>query len=240
VSQATTASSPLCLYSDTSRFNDTLHYRRARFALNELAITLPEYTIWQAECRSCSHKGQVVTTMWRLGPRWPNGQTDVHSFQVQLMRVLLLNLSTSSAQEVSRALQGEGHAVVKASNLGIDEIISFQTQVLIAEATPSDLSSCHLISRMKSITGQPLPKIVLIVYGGALERYRGLELGADDVLSAPIEVEVSAQIKAAVQRKQSGAHREIQATRTLEGGRSVGRHRGKLQLDAAQPNSTKC
>jgi DNA-binding response OmpR family regulator len=138
------------------------------------------------------------------------------------MRVLLLNLSTSSAQEVSMALQDEGHALLKASNLGVDEIISFQTQVLIAEATPTDLSCCHLISRMKSVTGQPLPKIVLIVYGGALERSRGVELGADDVLPAPIEaLEFSAQIKAAIQRKQSGEYGQIQPTRTLEGARTA-------------------
>ena len=46
------------------------------------------------------------------------------------MRVLLLNLSSSSAEEVSRALQGEGHVLVKACNLGVDEIMSFRAQVL--------------------------------------------------------------------------------------------------------------
>ncbi len=150
--------------------------------------------------------------------QWTN---HVHSFQVRLMRVLLLNLSSSSAEEISRALQGEGHVLLKASNLGVDDIMSFRTQVLFAEATPFDLSCCHLISQMKSVSDQA-PKIVLIVYGGALERSRALELGADHVLSVPIEpVGLSAQIKAAIQTKQTGAYREIHPTRTLERGRSV-------------------
>jgi response regulator RpfG family c-di-GMP phosphodiesterase len=151
--------------------------------------------------------------------QWTN---HVHSFQVQLMRVLLLNLSSSSAEEVSKALQSEDHVLLKACNVGVDAIISLGTQVLFAEATPFDLSCWHLISQMKSVSDQPIPKIVLIVYGGALERSRALELGADHVLSGPIEpVGLSAQIKAAIQTKEAGACRKIQPTRALEKGRTV-------------------
>ena len=138
------------------------------------------------------------------------------------MRVLLLNLSSSSAEEVSKGLQSEDHVLLKAWNLGVDAIISLRTQVLFAEATPFDLSCCHLISQMKLVSDQPIPKIVLIVFGGALERSCALELGADHVLSGPIEpVGLSPQIKAAIQTKEAGAYREIQSTRALENGRNV-------------------
>lgn len=138
------------------------------------------------------------------------------------MRILLLNLSNNSAQEGLRALQGEGHGLFTARNLGVDEIISFQAHVLIAEATPSDLSCCQLIDQMKSVPDRPIPKIVLIVYGGAVERSRALELGADEVVVAPIEpVEFSARIRTQIQMKQSEAHREFQLEQTFETGRSV-------------------
>ena len=153
---------------------------------------------------------RVVTTANQrtsMTAQWTN---HVHSFQVQLMRVLLLNLSSSSAEEVSKGLQSEDHVLLKACNVGVDAIISLGTQVLFAEATPFDLSCWHLISQMKSVSDQPIPKIVLIVYGGALERSCALELGADHVLSGPIEpVGLSAQIKAAIQTKEAGACRRL-------------------------------
>ena len=146
--------------------------------------------------------------------RWT---ADVHLLQVKLMRVLLLNLSGSSVQEELRALQGEGYVLFTVRNLGVDEIISSQAQVLIAEATPSDLSCCHLINQIKSDCDRPIPKIALIVYGGAIDRFRALELGADDVVSAPIDaVEFSARIKTQIQTKQSEAYPDIQLPRTLE------------------------
>jgi len=149
-------------------------------------------------------------------------KTDVHLLKVKLTRVLLLNLSSSAAQEEMRALEGEGYVLFTVRNLGVDEIISFQAQVLIAEATPSDLSCCHLINQMKSVCSRPIPKIVLIVYGRAVERSRALELGADDVVSAPIApVELSARIKAQIHTKQSKAYPYIQVARTLERDRGV-------------------
>jgi DNA-binding response OmpR family regulator len=149
-------------------------------------------------------------------------KADVHLSKVKLTRVLLLNLSCSAAQEEMQSLEGEGYVLFTARNLGVDQIISFQAQVLIAEATPSDLSCCHLINQIKSVSSRSIPKILLIVYGCAVERSRALELGADDVVSAPIEpVEFSALIKAQIQTKQSEAHPYIQVERPLKTDRGV-------------------
>ena len=168
-----------------------------RISATRFSFKLPEPTNWQSECKRCSPYG------FESGAR-AQWKGDVHLLKVKLMRVLLLNLSSSSAQEELRALQGEGYVLFTARNLGVDEIISFQAQVLIAEATPSNLSFCHLINQIKSVCDRPIPKIVLIVYGGAVERSRALELGADVVVSAPIEpIELSALIKIQIQAKQS-------------------------------------
>jgi DNA-binding response OmpR family regulator len=69
---------------------------------------------------------------------------------------------------------------------------------LVTEATPSDISCCGLITQLKvhPETESSL-KIVMIVQGGAVERARALDLGADDVISFPFEsVEFAARIRA--------------------------------------------
>ena len=113
------------------------------------------------------------------------------------MRILLLNLGTDSLEAAKRALAGQGYEIAKESGLTVDQVLSLAPEVLVTEATPSDLSCCGMITQLKARpeTESPL-KIVLIVPGDALERARGLDLGADDVISFPFEaVEFAARIR---------------------------------------------
>src|SRR6266852_7551561 len=113
------------------------------------------------------------------------------------MRILLLNLGMESAHEVRQALSGQGYEITTARSLKVDEILALSPEVLITEATPSDLSCCGLISQIKTGPDPRTLKIVMIVHGGALERARGLDLGADDVISFPFEpLEFAARIRA--------------------------------------------
>src|SRR4029077_18447925 len=73
----------------------------------------------------------------------------------------------------------------------------------ITEATPSNLSCCGLISQIKASPDPRTLKIVMIVHGGALERARGLDLGADDVVSFPFEpLEFAAKIRTQFRERQ--------------------------------------
>lgn len=113
------------------------------------------------------------------------------------MRILLLNLGTDSLEAANRALAGQGYEIAKESGLTVDQVLTLAPEVLVTEATPSDLSCCGMITQLKARpeTESPL-KIVLIVPGDALERARGLDLGADDVISFPFEaVEFAARIR---------------------------------------------
>ncbi len=119
------------------------------------------------------------------------------------MRVLLLNLGTESTQEVKQALSGQGYEIAIEHNLTVDEILALSPEVLITEATPSDLSCCGVISQIKASPGLPTLKIVMIVHGGALERARALDLGADDVASFPFEpLEFAAKIRTQFRERQ--------------------------------------
>src|SRR5882724_7767140 len=119
------------------------------------------------------------------------------------MRILLLNLGTESTQEVMQGLSGQGYEITTGRRLTVDEVLAHSPEVLITEATPSDLSCCGLISQIKSSPDLQTPKIVMIVHGGALERARALDLGADDVVSFPFEpLEFAAKIRTQIRERQ--------------------------------------
>src|SRR5713101_7573178 len=119
------------------------------------------------------------------------------------MRILLLNLGIDSTQEVKQALAGQGYEITADRSLTVDEILALSPEVLITEATPSDLSCCGVISQIKASPDLPTLRIVMIVHGGALERARALDLGADDVISFPFEpLEFAAKVRTQFRERQ--------------------------------------
>ena len=113
------------------------------------------------------------------------------------MRILLLNLGADSLEAVERALAGQGYEITARSGLTVEEVLAWTPEVLVTEATPSDLSCCGLVTQLRARpeTDSSL-KVVMIVHGGALERARALDLGTDDVISFPFDpVEFAARIR---------------------------------------------
>jgi serine protease Do len=113
------------------------------------------------------------------------------------MHILLLNLASVSREAVNAALAGQGYEITTESGLTVEQILALQPEVVVTEATPSDLSCCGLVTQLKSQrdTGSLL-KVVMIIHGGALERARALDLGTDDVISFPFDaVEFSARVR---------------------------------------------
>src|SRR6267142_737624 len=119
------------------------------------------------------------------------------------MLILLFNLGMGSTQAVEQALSGQGYEITADRDLTIDEILALSPEVLVTEATPSDLSCCGVISQIKASPDSRTLKIVMIVHGGALERARALDLGADDVVSFPFEsLEFAAKIRTQFRERQ--------------------------------------
>lgn len=112
------------------------------------------------------------------------------------MRILLLDLSADSAKEVKTALAGQGYEIAAEQGLGVEDIQTLQPEVLITEATPSDLSCCGIITQVKAREATQSIRVLMIVQGGALERARALDLGVDDVISWPFEpLEFAARVR---------------------------------------------
>jgi len=119
------------------------------------------------------------------------------------MRVLLLNLGGEALGAVQHALSAEGYEVATENGLSVDQVLTLAPEVLVTEASPSDLSCCGLISQLKSRPDTRPLKIVMVIQGGALERARALDLGADDVISFPFDpVEFAARIRTQFRERQ--------------------------------------
>lgn len=112
------------------------------------------------------------------------------------MKTLILNLSPGSSQAVTAALAGQGYDIAADSGLDVEQIEALAPQLLITEASPSDLSCCGIITQIKSREQTKPIRVLMVVSGGALERARALDLGADDVISAPFDpLEFAARVR---------------------------------------------
>jgi S1-C subfamily serine protease/DNA-binding NarL/FixJ family response regulator len=133
------------------------------------------------------------------------------------MRILLLNLGMESSQGVKQALSGQGYEITTEGKLTVDEILALSPEVLVIEATPSDLSCCGVISQIKTSPDLPTLRIVMIVHGGALERVRALDLGADDVVSFPFEpLEFLAKIRTQFRERRPELELEAKLKESLQ------------------------
>jgi S1-C subfamily serine protease len=133
------------------------------------------------------------------------------------MRILLLNLGSKSTEDVNQALSGQGYEISPGRRLTVDEILALSPEVIITEATPSDLSCCGVITQIKASPYPRSLRIVMIVHGGALERARGLDLGADDVVSFPFEpLEFAAKIRTQFRERQPELDLEAKLKDALE------------------------
>jgi S1-C subfamily serine protease/DNA-binding response OmpR family regulator len=119
------------------------------------------------------------------------------------MRIVLLNLNPQSVAEANQALAGQGYELFTESGISVDEILTLAPGVVITEATPSDLSCCGIIMQLNAAGSSQTLRIVMIVHGGALERARALDLGADDVISSPFDPqEFAARIRTQFRERQ--------------------------------------
>jgi S1-C subfamily serine protease len=120
------------------------------------------------------------------------------------MRVLLLNLSSETNGLVNSALAGQGYDIAAESDLTVDEVLALSPEVVITEASPTDLSCCGMIAQLKARSDtRASVKIVMVVRGGALERARALDLGADDVITFPFEaIEFAARVRTQFRERQ--------------------------------------
>ena len=111
--------------------------------------------------------------------------------------------AAASPPEVMEAVQ----------NIGVD--------LLLLDANVTDLDCCQVLSDVKGSAATAAIRVILLSDGGPGERSRGLDLGADDVLSRPWEpAELLARVRAQLRSKR--AFDELnEKTRIAEEGQEI-------------------
>src|SRR5260370_10145031 len=69
----------------------------------------------------------------------------------------------------------------------MQRVLSFDPDGVILGADPPQLDCCDLLSQIKGSEQTQNIRVVMLSPGGSAERTRGLDLGADDVLSLPFD-----------------------------------------------------
>ena len=120
------------------------------------------------------------------------------------MRLLLLNLNPETRDLVDRALAGQGYEIAIESGLNVDGVLALSPEVVVTEASPSDLTCCGLITQLKTRSDtRSSVRVLMVIRGGGLERARALDLGVDDVISFPFEeLEFAARVRTQFRERQ--------------------------------------
>src|SRR5580704_2799096 len=109
-----------------------------------------------------------------------------------------LDLSARLVSELSRA----GYDVAAPESADVRTVLEHRPDLILLQTDVRTLDCCGLLTQLKDNETTAPVKIILLADGGPLERSRALDLGADDVLSLPLEpVELFARIRAQLREK---------------------------------------
>jgi serine protease Do len=124
-------------------------------------------------------------------------------------RQRLLDVLRAAGYEVSSApTQEEGFRVVQ----------SGAVDVFILSADLADVFCCSSLSEIKGLSITSNTRVILFVHGGGAARARGLDLGADDVLSPPWEsAELLARVRAQLREKHALGDLQLKSRIAEEG-----------------------
>lgn len=138
-------------------------------------------------------------------------------------KLLVVESDTALRESIVSVLSAAGYEVSSDTRDGIKSVLASNPDAVILGANPPQLDCCDLLSEIKgSEPTQDIP-VVMLSPGGAAERTRGLDLGADDVLSLPFDHhELLSRLRAQIRNRR--AIQELrQKARTVEENRNAAR-----------------
>ena len=102
-------------------------------------------------------------------------------------KVLVIEPDDALRDSIAETLKRAGYEVSTDYSEGMKSVLAFNPDAVILGAEPPQLECCDLVSEIKGNQRTQNTRIVMLSHGGPAERSRGLDLGADDVLSLPFE-----------------------------------------------------
>ena len=102
-------------------------------------------------------------------------------------KLLVVESDDSLRSRIASVLSGARYEVSTEYQEGMKAVVDFEPDVVILGADPPKLDCCDLLSEIKGSEHTRNIRVVMLSPGGSVERTRGLDLGADDVLSLPFD-----------------------------------------------------
>src|ERR1700751_2955254 len=102
-------------------------------------------------------------------------------------RVLVVESDDGLKGSITRVLSDAGYEVSTECGEGMKAVLAFRPDVVILGADPPQLDCCDLLSEIKGSEPTQNIRVLILSPGGSAQRARGLDLGADDVLSLPFD-----------------------------------------------------
>ena len=102
-------------------------------------------------------------------------------------KVLVVERDDALREHVVAVLSDAGYSVSSDCRGGMKAVLAFEPDAVVMGANPPELDCCDLLSEIKGSEDTRNIRVVMLSPGGPGERTRGLDLGADDVLSLPFD-----------------------------------------------------
>jgi DNA-binding response OmpR family regulator/S1-C subfamily serine protease len=138
-------------------------------------------------------------------------------------RILIVDPDAASLRVLEDLLRSAGYevAVSQSQVEGFKFVQDAGVELLLFSADIADVQCCNALAEVKGNSSTADTRVVLLTRGGGAERARGLELGADEVLSAPWEAaELLARVR--LQLREKRAIEELrEKTRIADQGREM-------------------
>ena len=117
-------------------------------------------------------------------------------------KVLVVESDDSLRKQIVAVLSGAGYEVSTDHGEGVQAVLAFDPDAVVLGADPPQLDCCDLLSEIKGSERTHNIRVVMLSPGGSAERTRGLDLGADDVVSLPFDPhELLSRIRSQLQSK---------------------------------------
>jgi DNA-binding response OmpR family regulator/S1-C subfamily serine protease len=102
-------------------------------------------------------------------------------------KVSVVESDDSLREHIVAVLSDAGYEVSTEGREGMKAVVAFNPDIVVLGADPPQLDCCDLLSEIKGSEHTRNIRVVMLSPGGSAERTRGLDLGADDVLSLPFD-----------------------------------------------------
>jgi DNA-binding response OmpR family regulator/S1-C subfamily serine protease len=102
-------------------------------------------------------------------------------------KLLVVESDDALRKQIVAVLSDAGYEVSADYREGMKAVLAFDPDAVVLGADPPQLDCCDLLSEIKGFEHTHNIRVVMLSPGGSAERTRGLDLGADDVLSLPFD-----------------------------------------------------